>query len=194
MRNIEGFYYFWGIYRRRWGGSENYRFILTDILTAHVPCVWKRAKKIGSTTQSQDYQKTSLLNKKQSRKTKQKQENDQNRNLSYEVRFSSLSWKSLVETCKKRRTANRNKTNHEQFYSTWSERFWCQETSWTQAVTNHTNLMFNLVSCIQVFWLCYEIIPFIVSSGNLGNSRKWLVTDSNDFCHLISHCFLVFRF
>ena len=101
VRNIDGFYYFWGIYGRRWGDSENYRFILTDILTAHVPCVWKRAKKIGSTTQSQDYQKTSLLNKKQSSKTKQKQENDQNRNLSYEVCFSSLSWKSLVETYKK---------------------------------------------------------------------------------------------
>ena len=100
-------------------------------------------------------------------------------------------WKKHM---KKRRTVNRNKTNHEQFYSTWSERFWCQEIYWTQAVTNHTNSMFNLVSCIQVIWLCYEIIPFIVSSGNLSNSRKWLVTDSNDFCRLISHCFLVFRF
>ena len=39
-----------------------------------------------------------LLNKKQSSKTKQNQENDQNTNRSYEVCFSSLSLKSLVET------------------------------------------------------------------------------------------------
>ena len=127
-------------------------------------------------------------------KNKKKQENDQKRNRSKEVCFSSSSWKKLVETYKKKRTANRNKTNHEQVYSTYSERFWCQETYWTRTVTNHTNSNFNLVSCTQVLRLCYEIIPFIVSSGNLSNSRKWLVTNSYDFCPPISHSFFVFRF
>ena len=136
------------------------------------------------------------MNKEQSskKKKKTKQENDQKRNRSKEVCFSSSSWKKLVETYKKKRTANRNKTNHEQVYSTYSERFWCQETYWTRTVTNHTNSNFNLVSCTQVLRLCYEIIPFIVSSGNLSNSRKWLVTNAYDFCPPISHSFFVFRF
>ena len=34
------------------------KFSLTGFLTAHVPYVWKRARKTGSTTQSEGYQKT----------------------------------------------------------------------------------------------------------------------------------------
>ena len=110
------------------------------------------------------------------------------------VCFSSFSWKIWLKHVKKEENSQSKQGKPPKSLFHLVGEFCVKKHTEHGLLRTILKSKFNLVSCIQVFRLRYQIIPFIVSSGSLSNSRKWLVTNSYDFCPLISHSFFVFRF